>query len=77
MNPGDIVLACTDGLLDSESLRGEMYGKDRVQKLILDNKTFESGRLVKFLFDDMLQFTSKDLQDDVTAVAVRMLKVQE
>ncbi|MBO7485708.1 MAG: SpoIIE family protein phosphatase [Spirochaetaceae bacterium] len=77
LNPGDIVLACTDGLLDSESLRGEMYGKDRVQKLILDNKTFESGRLVKFLFDDMLQFTSKDLQDDVTAVAVRMLKVQE
>ena len=77
LNPGDIVLACTDGLLDSESLRGEMYGKDRVQKLILDNKTFDSSRLVKFLFDDMLQFTSKDLQDDVTAVAVRMLKVQE
>ena len=75
LNPGDIVLACTDGLLDSESLRGEMYGKDRVQKLILDNKTFDSSRLVKFLFDDMLHFTSRDLQDDVTAVALRMLKV--
>lgn len=76
LNKGDIVLACTDGLLDSESLRGEMYGKDRVQKLILDNKTFDSTRLVQFLVDDMLEFTSKDLQDDVTAVAIKMLDKQ-
>lgn len=73
LNKGDIVLACTDGLLDSESLRGEMYGKDRVQKLIIENKSYDSSRLVQFVFDDMLQFTSKDLQDDVTAIAIRML----
>lgn len=72
LNKGDIVVACTDGLLDSESLRGEFYGKDRVQKVIIDNKTFDSNHLVQFLFDDMLQFTSKGLQDDVTAIAIRM-----
>lgn len=77
LNPGDIVLACTDGLLDSVSLRGEFYGKDRVQKLILDNKTYDSSRMVQFVFDDMLQFVSKELQDDVTLVSIKMLKPQE
>ncbi|MBO4438559.1 MAG: SpoIIE family protein phosphatase [Spirochaetaceae bacterium] len=77
LNPGDIVLACTDGLLDSVSLRGEFYGKDRVQKLILDNKTYDSSRMIQFIFDDMLQFVSKELQDDVTIVSMRMLKSQE
>lgn len=77
LNPGDIVLACTDGLLDSVSLRGEFYGKDRVQKVILDNKTYDSSRLIQFIFDDMLQFVSKELQDDVTIVSLRMLKPQE
>ena len=77
LNPGDIVLACTDGLLDAVSLRGEFYGKDRVQKVILDNKTYDSGRLIQFIFDDMLQFVSKELQDDVTIVSMRMLKPQE
>lgn len=74
LEPGDIILACTDGLLDSESLRGEQYGKERVQRLIMDNKAYESSRLVNFVYDDMLQFTSKELQDDVTAVAIRVLK---
>ncbi len=77
LNPGDIVLACTDGLLDSVSLRGEFYGKDRVQKVILDNKTYDSSRLIQFIYDDMLQFVSKELQDDVTIVSLRMLKPQE
>ena len=77
LNPGDIVLACTDGLLDAVSLRGEFYGKDRVQKVILDNKTYDSSRLIQFIFDDMLQFVSKELQDDVTIVSMRMLKPQE
>ena len=74
LEPGDVILACTDGLLDSESLRGEPYGKERVQRLIMDNKTYEASRLVNFIYEDMLQFTSKELQDDVTAVAIRVLK---
>ena len=76
LNPGDIVLACTDGLLDSVSLRGELYGKDRVQQLILDNKTFDSARMVQFVYDDLLQFVSKEVQDDVTIVSLRILKPQ-
>ncbi|MCQ2580149.1 MAG: serine/threonine-protein phosphatase [Treponemataceae bacterium] len=77
LNPGDIVLACTDGLLDSVSLRGEFYGKDRVQKLIVDNKTYDSNRMVHFIYDDMVQFVSKEVQDDVTIVSIKMLKPQE
>jgi len=57
-------------------LRGELYGKDRVQQLILDNKTFDSARMVQFVYDDLLQFVSKEVQDDVTIVSLRILKPQ-
>lgn len=74
LNPGDIVLACTDGLIESESIRGEAFGKDRVQKSILENLAYPSEKMAKFLHANLLEFTSKELEDDVSVIAVKYLK---
>jgi len=73
LNPGDIILTCTDGLLEGKSIRGEKFGKDRVQRSIMDNLTFPSDKMGQFLCQELSDFTSKELEDDVSIVAIKYL----
>lgn len=68
---GDIILACTDGLVESRSLRGESYGKTRVQSQIMENATFPADKMAQFTYDALVQFTSKALEDDVTVLVLK------
>ncbi len=71
LNRGDIILACTDGLVQSHSLRGEMYGKERIQQAILDNSTYNAQRMTQFTFDDLMKFMSKEMEDDVSILVLK------
>jgi len=71
LNQGDIILACTDGLVQSHSLRGEMYGKERIQQAILDNSTYNAQRMAQFTFDDLIKFMSKEMEDDVSILVLK------
>ena len=73
LNPGDIILTCTDGLLEGKSIRGEKFGKDRVQRSIMDNLSFPSDKMGRFLCQELSDFTSKELEDDVSVVAIKYL----
>lgn len=73
LNPGDIILACTDGLIDSQSLRGEQFGKGRIQQTILENLNYPASKISQFLFTALQEFTSKELEDDVTIVTMKCL----
>ncbi len=73
LNPGDIVFACTEGLIDSLSLRGEMFGKDRIQKSIMENLTYASDKLAQFTYQNLLAFTSKELEADITVLVLKYL----
>ena len=71
LNRGDIILACTDGLIQSHSLRGEQFGKERVQQAILDNSTYPAQRMAQFTFDGLLKFMSKEMEDDVSILILK------
>jgi len=71
LNPGDIILACTDGLIQSHSLRGEQFGKERVQQAILDNSTYPAQRMAQFTFDGLTKFMSKEMEDDVSILVLK------
>jgi serine phosphatase RsbU (regulator of sigma subunit) len=71
LNPGDILLVATDGLLDSQSLRGEQFGKNRVQRFLLDNRTYSADRMVHFLSENLIEFVSKQVEDDVTITVMK------
>jgi hypothetical protein len=73
LNPGDVLLATTDGLIDSQSLRGDRFGKDRVQKFILDNRLYPAERMASFLYENLIEFTSRQLEDDVTITVIKYL----
>ncbi len=71
LNRGDIILACTDGLVQSHSLRGEQFGKERIQQCILDNSTYPAQRMTQFTFDSLMKFMSKEMEDDVSILVLK------
>ena len=73
LNPGDIVVACTDGLIDCRSLRGERFGRDRVQKAITENAMYDGPKMAQFIFDSLTNFVSKELDDDVSILVLKCL----
>ena len=68
---GDIVLACTDGLIESRSLRGDVFGKGRVQSAMMENSMFSADKMAQFAYDSLVKFTSKELEDDVTVLVLK------
>ena len=71
LNHSDIIMACTDGLIQSHSLRGEQFGKERVQHAVLDNSTYPAQRMAQFTFDGLLKFMSKEMEDDVSILVIK------
>ena len=60
--------------MDSTNLRGERFGKDRVQRMLMDNRGYQSGRIAKFLYESLSEFVSRELDDDITVLVIKYLK---
>lgn len=71
--PGDIIFICTDGLIDCLSLRGEPFGKNRIQKTIMENLTYPAAKMAEFSYDALVKFISKGLDDDVSVLVMKWL----
>ena len=74
LNPGDILFACTDGVLDSKSLRGEAFGKDRIQKTLIENTMLSAQNMISATYSSLIDFLSKELDDDVSIFTLKMLR---
>jgi len=73
LNAQDIILMTTDGLVDSTNLRGERFGKDRVQRMLLDNRSYPASRMAQFLCDNLSDFVSRELEDDISVLVFKYL----
>jgi len=71
--PGDILMITTDGLTDAESLRGVKFGKERIQKSLLENRSASAERITQFLQQDVMDFVSQELYDDISILSVKFL----
>ncbi|MBR0030992.1 MAG: serine/threonine-protein phosphatase [Treponema sp.] len=74
LNHGDILLTCTDGLIDAHSLRGEQFGKDRVQKALTENSMLTSEKISEIIYGNLVDFVSKELEDDISIFILKYLK---
>ena len=70
---GDVVLSCTNGVLSSRSLRGETFGKERVQQVMLSNLTYPASRMAQFIYDNLVKFMSKEIEADVSALVIKYI----
>ncbi len=75
--PGDMVFACTDGLIETKSLRGEKFGKSRIQNEMMDNSSYPADKICQFAYEALGQFTSTQLEDDITIFMLKYLSSDE
>ena len=70
---GDIIMSVTDGILDTKSLRGDIFGKQRTQNALMDNSTYPAEKMTKFAYEVLVDFASKELENDVTMLVIKYL----
>lgn len=73
MNAGDIIVFTTDGLLDSENLRGDRFGKDRVANILSQNSSMSAKELADEIYNKVEDFVARELQDDVTILVFKYM----
>ncbi|MBQ9238016.1 MAG: serine/threonine-protein phosphatase [Treponema sp.] len=71
LHAGDVLLACTKGLVNSCSLRGEAFGKERVQQTLRAHITFPADRIAQFEYDALVAFMSKKITDDISVFVLK------
>ena len=72
LEPGDILVAYTDGIVEPENVYGEMFGEDRFKELLLRYRTAESAEIIARAMEAVVTWTgSSELQDDMTMLVAR------
>ena len=69
LEPGDLLLAYSDGAVDAQSPEGDFFGEDRLVQ-ILEDAPAEPQEVVDHLVREIAAFTGGQMPyDDVTLVA--------
>jgi sigma-B regulation protein RsbU (phosphoserine phosphatase) len=72
LEPGDLLIAYTDGITEPENEYGEMFGEERLMELLVHHANREGEELVEIIADAVRKWTgSPELQDDLTMLVAR------
>jgi hypothetical protein len=74
LTPGSAIITSTDGLLDSENLRGERFGKERLLRSVHERLGLAASEVVSGAMGDLLAFTDQRQEDDVTLFVMKMIE---
>jgi sigma-B regulation protein RsbU (phosphoserine phosphatase) len=67
MQPGDLLILATDGAIELRSTEGEMFGRQRLERLISEHAQLPASTLVSVLSDAIRGFhPEQHPPDDVT-----------
>jgi len=73
LNEGDILFFYTDGITEVENERGEMFGTDRLEELVLEHHKEGVDALLAHIEQEVLTFRgAADLFDDATMMVLRL-----
>lgn len=72
LEPGDLLVAYTDGVSEPENEYGEMFGDHRLTELFTQSASLESAKIAETVTEAVTKFTgSAELQDDLTILIAR------
>jgi serine phosphatase RsbU (regulator of sigma subunit) len=71
--PGQIIVIATDGIWEARNPKGEMFGKERLHKMIRQNASATAKEIQSAVFESIRRF-QKDarLEDDMTLVVIKI-----
>ena len=72
-NPGDLFVFFSDGILDATNIKGELFGRTRAEKIILECSTNSAESVVNSLFKAASEHAlGVETFDDQTVVAIKV-----
>lgn len=70
---GDLLLICTDGVIETMNQNNELFGSQRLIEHVTEHRRQESSALIQSLFARVNSFAAgRPIADDITAVAVKV-----
>jgi sigma-B regulation protein RsbU (phosphoserine phosphatase) len=70
---GQLLLIGTDGLWETQSKSGEMFGKDRIKAIIKKNANTSPDKIIEAIITTLKEFQGLMKQeDDVTLVVIKV-----
>jgi PAS domain S-box-containing protein len=76
LEPGDLVLLLTDGILEACSPHGQLFGVERALDTVRACRYDTPGEIVEALLHAVHQFSSEEQTDDMTAIVVKVFASQ-
>jgi sigma-B regulation protein RsbU (phosphoserine phosphatase) len=74
LRPGDIVLVGTDGIWEARNTDGEMFGKDRLRRILSDSGDRSASEIHDMTVEAVHDFRqARPQEDDVTLVVIKAL----
>ena len=70
LNPGDVLLACTDGVLEATNADGEEWGIEGFQRAAAGSHAQSADDMVQAIFTSMDEFSPGCQADDATVLAL-------
>ena len=72
LDPGDVVVAFSDGLTEAQNAEGEDFGDDRLVAVVQANRNREPAVLLEALLQEANRFRgAADQNDDLTVLVMR------
>jgi serine phosphatase RsbU (regulator of sigma subunit) len=68
--PGSTLVVYTDGVIEARR-DGELYGTERLDALIAEQRTLSAAALARAIADDARRFAGGELADDLAVVVIR------
>ena len=73
--PGQIMVMATDGIWEARNANGEMFGKDRLHKVIRENASATANEIQTAVFESVRRFRNDArLEDDMTLVVIKVVQ---
>jgi serine phosphatase RsbU (regulator of sigma subunit)/DNA-binding GntR family transcriptional regulator len=73
LDVGDLLVAYTDGITESENSRGEFWGQKRFEHLLRSCQNCTPKQIIRYVLDAIASFTKGHAQrDDITLVVARV-----
>ena len=74
LSPGQVILVGTDGIKETCNAKGEMFGKNRLKKIIRGHAQKTAKDVIAAVFDALEHFRFPlKRQDDITLVVIKVL----
>ncbi len=71
IEPGDTIITFTDGIIEQRNNEGKEYGIQKLQKLIIDNNSFDAMKTIDVVFSTIKVYKrTYPQQDDMTLICI-------